>query len=41
MQHAAHFARRLESLLGRAPYEWFNFFEFWEQRSRAQSNGNP
>lgn len=30
-QHAAHFARRLEALLVRAPYDWFNFFPFWSQ----------
>ena len=26
---AAVFARRLEALLVRAPYDWFNFFPFW------------
>jgi predicted LPLAT superfamily acyltransferase len=26
---AADFATRLEALLRRAPYEWFNFFDFW------------
>lgn len=25
------FARRLEALLVRAPYDWFNFFPFWAQ----------
>ena len=30
-QHAAQFARRLEALLVRAPYDWFNFFPFWSQ----------
>ena len=28
-QHAASFAQRLERLLQRAPYDWFNFFPFW------------
>lgn len=30
-QLAALFARRLEALLVRAPYDWFNFFDFWSQ----------
>ena len=30
-RHAAVFAARLETLLARAPYEWFNFFPFWDQ----------
>jgi len=29
--HAAEFARGLERLVARAPYEWFNFFSFWNQ----------
>ncbi len=29
--YAAEFARRLEGMLARAPYEWFNFFSFWDQ----------
>jgi predicted LPLAT superfamily acyltransferase len=28
---ATEFARRLENLLARAPYEWFNFFSYWDQ----------
>ncbi len=28
---AADFAARLERLLVRAPYEWFNFYPFWER----------
>jgi predicted LPLAT superfamily acyltransferase len=28
---AALFARRIEALLVRAPYDWFNFFPFWSQ----------
>lgn len=33
--HAADFARRLEALLARAPYEWFNFYSFWDQPGGA------
>ncbi len=29
--HAADFAQRIERLLARAPFEWFNFFSFWNQ----------
>lgn len=29
--HAAAFAQRIEALLVRAPYDWFNFFDFWAQ----------
>lgn len=29
---ATRFSQRLEALLARAPYEWFNFFPFWAQR---------
>ena len=29
--YAADFARRIERQLARAPYEWFNFFSFWNQ----------
>lgn len=29
---AARFAARLEALLLRAPYDWFNFFHFWNTR---------
>jgi predicted LPLAT superfamily acyltransferase len=29
--YANDFARRIERLLARAPYEWFNFFSFWDQ----------
>jgi predicted LPLAT superfamily acyltransferase len=28
-QWTALFAQRLEALLVRAPYDWFNFFFFW------------
>jgi predicted LPLAT superfamily acyltransferase len=30
-QHAQRYAGRLESLLATAPFEWFNFFPFWDQ----------
>jgi predicted LPLAT superfamily acyltransferase len=30
-EHAAAYARGLESMLVRSPLEWFNFFDFWEQ----------
>jgi predicted LPLAT superfamily acyltransferase len=30
-RHAAAYAARLEALLAEAPYEWFNFFPFWDQ----------
>ena len=33
--YAADFARRLERLLARAPYEWFNFYSFWDQPGGA------
>ena len=39
--HAAHFTRRLEALLVRAPYEWFNFFAFWDQCPGAHPQSNP
>lgn len=29
--HAARFATRLEQRLASAPYDWFNFFPFWDQ----------
>ena len=29
---AAQFAQRIEALLARAPFEWFNFFPFWGSR---------
>ena len=32
---AADFARRLEALLVRSPYDWFNFFDFWAAPRRA------
>jgi predicted LPLAT superfamily acyltransferase len=34
-QWAGLFARRLEALLLRAPYDWFNFFSFWDTGTAA------
>ena len=28
---AANFARDLESVLKRDPFQWYNFFPFWEK----------
>lgn len=36
-RQAAAFAARLEALLARAPYQWFNFHAFWDQPGRALS----
>lgn len=36
-QYAGIFVRRLEALLVRAPYDWFNFFPFWEQPGASES----
>jgi predicted LPLAT superfamily acyltransferase len=33
--HAARFARWLETQLRAAPYDWFNFFAFWDQPPHA------
>jgi len=35
---ADEFARGLERLLVRAPYEWFNFFPFWDQPGAPPGN---
>jgi len=35
--YAADFALRLERLLARAPYEWFNFYPFWDQPDGAEA----
>ena len=29
--YATDFAHRIERMLARAPFEWFNFFSFWDQ----------
>jgi predicted LPLAT superfamily acyltransferase len=39
-QYTAVFVQRLEELLRRAPYEWFNFFSFWQQPAEAAGR-NP
>jgi predicted LPLAT superfamily acyltransferase len=39
--HAAQFARGLERLLARAPYEWFNFFSFWNQPGALAARPTP
>ena len=33
--YAGDFAQRLERLLARAPFEWFNFYSFWDQPGGA------
>ncbi len=33
--YAGDFAQRLERLLVRAPFEWFNFYSFWDQPDGA------
>lgn len=35
--YAGRFVERLEAMLRTAPYEWFNFFPFWDQSSRPPS----
>jgi len=37
---AALFALRLEALLVRAPYDWFNFFPFWAQGRAGAAAGS-
>ena len=39
--HAAQFAHGLERLLARAPYEWFNFFSFWNQPGALAARLTP
>jgi predicted LPLAT superfamily acyltransferase len=36
--YASEFAQRLERLLARAPYEWFNFYAFWDQPGGAAAS---
>ena len=33
-----NYARFLEELLLKAPYQWFNFFDFWEEYSERAVN---
>lgn len=39
--YAAEFARGIERLLARAPYEWFNFFSFWNQPGALAARPRP
>jgi predicted LPLAT superfamily acyltransferase len=39
--YATDFAQRLERLLARAPYEWFNFFSFWDQPGALSAPPSP
>ena len=39
--YAGEFARGLERLLARAPYEWFNFFSFWNQPGALAARPRP
>ncbi|MCD0492248.1 acyltransferase [Chromobacterium violaceum] len=34
-RHAARFANELGRLLAASPYDWFNFFPFWDQKSTS------
>ncbi len=34
--HAQTYADALAALLRRSPYDWFNFFPFWDQQSHAE-----
>ncbi len=38
--HIEAFARRLEFHAVRAPFQWFNFFDFWNQAPRAGNSGS-
>ncbi|PJI98647.1 putative LPLAT superfamily acyltransferase [Acidovorax sp. 69] len=35
-EYAGLFASQLERMLRRAPYDWFNFFPFWDQSASAR-----
>jgi len=39
--YAGQFARGIERLLARAPYEWFNFFSFWNQPGALAARPTP
>lgn len=39
--YAGAFARGIERLLARAPYEWFNFFSFWNQPGALAARPTP
>lgn len=36
--HARHYAERVTALLKRAPFDWFNFFPFWDQANASARN---
>jgi len=38
-EYAARFAAQLEARLKNVPYEWFNFFPFWDQAHDAIMRG--
>ncbi|MNW22841.1 hypothetical protein D3C71_2245760 [compost metagenome] len=35
-EYADLFAQQLERMLRKAPYDWFNFFPFWDQAAPAR-----
>jgi len=37
-EHARRYAERLEYYCRKAPFQWFNFFDFWA-RQRGEGNG--
>ncbi len=37
---AQHFADWIEEQVGKAPYQWFNFYDFWEQPASVASAGD-
>jgi predicted LPLAT superfamily acyltransferase len=39
--HVTAFAQRIERQLARAPYEWFNFFSFWNQPGALTAPPTP
>lgn len=39
--YANDFAQRIERLLARAPFEWFNFFSFWDQPGALSASPPP
>jgi predicted LPLAT superfamily acyltransferase len=39
--HIAHYARRLEHYVHVAPYNWFNFYDFWQQDPHAPAGCRP
>jgi predicted LPLAT superfamily acyltransferase len=37
----AHYAARLDHYARLAPYNWFNFYDFWQQDLRAPAGAEP